>query len=524
MANSIRKSAPATDQEFVRRAFLDLIGRIATPAEVRHFELNRDRPRLVHRLLYETVRIDGKEFDYPEEFARNWANIWAVWLMTRTANAVHLEQMRVWLEEHFARHSSHKEMVEKLLTATGKTNDNGAVNYVLANLGDAVPQDKRDEDGHFDVVPVTSRTTRLFLGLQTQCVQCHDHPFNPDWKQHAFWGVNVFFRQVKRDGAPNMMRTAPGDAAVLTLGDDAGVNKEGLIAYEKRSGVVLYTKPTFLDGRKMDFGPGAATAQSRREQLAKLITSSEQFPKAYVNRIWGQLFGRGLNEQPGVDDFGEHNKVVHPELLDFLAKEFAGDTSSYPYNQYNAYDPKKLLYWLCTSEAYGLSSIANPTNEKPEAEALFSRMLLKALSPEQLFESLSVATGAENGASTQEKKRKREEWMRKLTVNFGDDEGNEITFNGTLLQALMMMNGRELGEAIRNKDKGTVAEAMRKGRNNPSRVIDELFLAALNRHPRSYELSKLMEAGRKTRDTGSFYFFSDVFWALLNSNEFILNH
>jgi hypothetical protein len=521
-ANSIKPSARASEQEFIRRVYLDLIGRIATPAEVRYFELNRDRARLVHRLLYEKVKIDGKEYDYPEEFARNWANIWTVWLLTRTGNPVYHEQMRVWLEEHFAKNWSHKEMVEKLLTATGKTNDNGAVNYILGNLGEAVPKGKEDEEGHFDVVPLTSRTTRLFLGLQTQCVQCHDHPFNPDWKQHAFWGVNVFFRQVKRDGSPNMMRNNQASAAVMTLGDDSGVNKEGLIAYEKRSGVVLYTKPTFLDGRKIELDAG--TALSRREQLAKLVVSSEQFPKAYVNRIWGHLFGRGLNEQPSVDDFGEHNKVVHPELLDYLAKEFASDSSSYPYNQYNAYDPKKLLYWLCTTDAYGLSSVANATNEKPEAEVVVSRMLLKALSPEQLFESLSVATGADNGTSTQEKRKKREEWMKKLTVNFGDDEGNEITFNSTLLQALMMMNGKELGDAIRNKDKGTVAEAMRKGKGSAPRVIDELFLAALNRHPQGYELGKITAAGAKTRDTASFYFFSDVFWALLNSNEFILNH
>ena len=79
-------------------------------------------------------------------------------------------------------------MVEKLITAKGKTNDNGAVNFVLQHLGEAVPQAEQERDGKFDMVPITSRTTRLFLGLQTQCVQCHDHPFNPDWKQSNFWG------------------------------------------------------------------------------------------------------------------------------------------------------------------------------------------------------------------------------------------------------------------------------------------------------------------------------------------------
>ncbi len=520
-ANNVKPSAPAGNHEFLRRVYLDLIGRIATPAEVRDFERNPSRSRLVHRLLYEKVKIEGKEFDYPEEFARNWANIWTVWLMTRSANPVYRDQMRVWMEEHFARNGSHKEMVEKLLTATGKNTDNGAVNYILQHLGEPVPRGKEREEGHFDVVPLTSRTTRLFLGQQTQCVQCHDHKFYPEWKQSHFWGVNVFFRQVNRPEMLARQNNRGMAAPALSLVDDADVNPEGMISFEKQSGVVLYTKATFLDGRKMDLPAGSRT---RRQVLAELITTSDQFPKAYVNRIWGHLFGRGMNEQPAVDDFGEHNKVIHPELLDLLAREFASETPEYePGRGNNAYDPRKLLFWVCTSDAYGLSSVPNATNDKPEAEVYFSRMLLKALTPEQLFESLAQATGAYSGSSS-ERKKKREEWLKKLVVNFGDDEGNEITFNGTLLQALMLMNGKDLGDALHDTTKGTVAEAIRKSRGNPSRAIDELFLAALNRHPTSKESSDIGRAARKYGDGSSLYFLSDVFWALLNSNEFILNH
>jgi Protein of unknown function (DUF1549)/Protein of unknown function (DUF1553) len=512
--NKIRPSARATDSEFLRRAYLDIIGRIATPAEVRHFELNRDRTKLIHRLLYEKVKIENHEYDYPEEFARNWANVWTVWLMTRSANPVYQEQMRVWLEELFAKNGSHKEMVAKLLTATGKTNDNGAVNYILRHMGEPNTA-KPDEDGHFDAIPITSRTTRLFLGLQTQCVQCHDHPFNPDWKQSNFWSVNVFFKQVDREPRDLGRVRNTMDVVQQTLKDDPAVNKESITAYEKRSGVVLYTKAVFLDGRKADFDN---QTKSRREVLADLVTSAEQFPKAYVNRIWGHLFGRGMNEQAAVDDFGEHNKVVHTELLDYLAKEFAAETPEYEFNKYNSFDAKKLLYWVCTSEAYGLSSVPNATNDKPEAEVFFSRMLLKAMSPEQLFDSLTLATEGVVQKQTEERKKRREEWMKKLVVNFGDDEGNEITFNGTLLQALMLMNGKELSEAIRAKDKGTLYEAMRKGKGTPNRVIEELYLATLNRRPGS-EASRI---GRLNRNDVNSY--ADLMWALLNSNEFILNH
>src|SRR5262249_34941536 len=147
--NKLRPSARATDDEFIRRAYLDIIGRIATPAEVRYFEINRDRPRLIHRLLYEKVKLEGHEFDYPEEFARNWANIWTVWLMTRSANPTYQDEMRVWLEEFFAKNGSHKEMVEKLLTAKGKNSDNGAVNYILRNLGEVQNDGGKLDEGVF---------------------------------------------------------------------------------------------------------------------------------------------------------------------------------------------------------------------------------------------------------------------------------------------------------------------------------------------------------------------------------------
>jgi hypothetical protein len=515
-ANNVRPSAKATNLEFLRRTYLDLIGRIATPAEVRYFEMNPDRAKLIRRLMYEKVKIDGQEFDYAREFANNWANIWTAWLMTRTGTPTYREQMHDWLEEHFTKDGSHKDMVEKLLTATGDTETNGAVNYVLKHLGDPTAKGKQDEEGYFDVVPVTSRTTRLFLGLQTQCVQCHDHPFNPDvWKQQHFWGVNVFFRQVKREPLtiprqPNNMPAAPK----LTLLDDDARNPQGMIAFEKRNGAVLLSRATFVDGRKMELSEG--DNRSRRQKLAEMVVTSEQFPKAYVNRIWGHLFGRGVNEQASVDDFGDHNKVVHPELLNYLATEFATETSAYEFNRSNAYDPKKLIYWICTSEAYSLSSVPNGSNDKPEAEQFFSRMLLKAMSPEQLYESLAKATGVERTSSSEWKK-KREEWMKKLVVNFGDDEGNEITFNGTLIQALMMMNGKELNDAIKNPDRGTLAEIIRKYRT-PNRVIEEIYLAALNRRPTAGD-SRVLRF--RSNDAG---FYVDLYWTLLNSSEFILNH
>src|SRR5947209_2066295 len=249
--NNLKAPDLTSDYSFVRRVYLDILGRIAKPQEVMAYVRDNSpgtaaakRARLVRKLLTDK--------EYAEEYARNWANVWTVWLLTRSGNPIYHDQMRVWLEEQFEKNVPYRALVTQLLTATGKTNQNGAVNYVLAHLGEAIPKNKQAEEGQFEVVPVTSRTTRLFLGLQTQCVQCHDHKFNPEWKQQHFWGVNVFFRQVHRDGQPNMMRANRDmtTAAVLTLRDDASRNKDSLVYYEKRNGEIRPALATFLDGRQ----------------------------------------------------------------------------------------------------------------------------------------------------------------------------------------------------------------------------------------------------------------------------------
>jgi hypothetical protein len=204
-------------------------------------------------------------------------------------------------------------------------------------------------------------------------------------------------------------------------------------------------------------------------------------------------------------------------LLDYLAKEF----KNYGNN------PRDLIRWICNSEAYNLSSVANKTNEKADTEPFFSRMLLKAMSPEQLFESLMTATQAEQAETKDAKKKLREDWMKNLIVNFGDDEGNEVTFNGTVVQALMLMNGKEINDAISNPNKGTVATICRLHGRNQVKTLDLLYMTALNRLPTSREYSliaarsKIVGAADLKNPLAPW---QDLFWALVNSNEFILNH
>jgi hypothetical protein len=501
--NKIRPSARASDYEFMRRASLDIIGRVAKPQEIEKFLKDPDSSRrflLIERLLKS------------DEYARNQANLWTVWLMTRAGangagGSIYHEQMHRWLEDQFKKESmSFKELVRELLTASGKTNENGAVNYILSHLGEAVPNDKQrgeDGEGKFTMVPVTSRTARLFLGVQIQCAQCHAHPFNEEWKQDHFWGINAFFRQVDRKGNPMANREV-----VLELVDNSEFDPSGAVYYEQRNGVLKQARAVFLDGTRPE-SPSA----NRRSELARMVTGNKAFPKAYVNRMWAHFLGRGFTNP--VDDFGPQNEPSHPELLDELSSAFEN----------YGYDPRRLIRWISNSEAYGLSSASNKTNEKADAEPFFSRMLLKTMTPEQLFESLIVATQAEMFESRENRQKLRREWMQKLTTNFGDDEGNEVNFNGTVVQALMLMNGADLNSAVSSKDKGTVPWAIVYKRA-PQAIMHHLYMAALNRPPNARESARVVEILRKApaKAHDSLSLWQDLFWALLNSNEFILNH
>jgi hypothetical protein len=506
MSNKLTASKPVDDYEFIRRASLDIVGRIAKPAEIDEYLKDPKETRralLIERLL--------KNEDYP----KNWANIWSNWLLTRSGpfsrNNYH-EALNVWLEDQFAGNSPYNKIVEALITAKGKNigkdkDSNAATNFILAHLGEPVPAAEVAKEGHFTMIPVTARITRLFLGIQTQCTQCHNHPFDTNRHQRDFWGVNAFLRQVARKGTPPNMRQMNGPGLTLELLDDPNVNLDGLVTYEERNGKFQVSKPALPGGAAYDSDKDKdKDKKTRREELASMVLEHDNFPKAIVNRMWAHFFGKGLSNP--VDDFTEQSQCAYPELLQELGKQY----KHYGYNQ------KDLIRWICNSKAYQLGCVANKTNDKPDAEPLFSRMLLKSMSPEQLFESLWVATKMKGA-----KDKLKAEWQSSLITNFGDDEGNEVNFNGTVVQALMMMNGKEINEAVNNADDGTVAQIMKKHKGTAKSVINELYLVSLNRPATEKEIAKIQAAFKGNKD-GLAPQCQDLFWALLNSNEFLLNH
>jgi hypothetical protein len=583
----------AKDHEFMRRAFIDLIGRIPTPEEIIDFQNDTSankRAKLVHRLLNEdkyTPKNGGKALtsipgikmpqgviDYHDAYAQNFAELWTTWLLTRSNTMpLYRNQLNNWLTTQFAGVGNGEnkngvpwnQVVRELIGASGKGNENGAVIFVIRHLGDPIVAEmgqKTDynKEGKYDAVPITSRVTKLFLGIQSQCVQCHDHPFNKEYIQSDFWGVNAFFRQTERSGTTNPRNVAAGLEPQVTLSDVPAWNSPGLVLYERRDGQRKASYATMLrdlaqfeksepTGKRLVPGniPERLSGMTRRQILAQWVTEHDNFGKAFVNRMWGHLFGRGLNAEPTVDDFSSNNQVVHPELLDYLAEEF---------KKYN-YDPKKLLEWICTSDAYNLSHVARKEYADPKYDPYFARMPLKAMSPEVMFDSLATAVRAETRKDDAAYRALKNTWTQKLTQNFGDDEGNEVNFNGTVVQALLMMNGVELNREIGSGGKGKgggglIEDIMKKRGQRPSEIYDELFLMTVSRHPTADEVKKMEEVrngyaridlgppapkgtGTKPPPKGATVpippsavtdvtFYQDVLWALLNSNEFMLNH
>ncbi len=495
--NELKPSPSANDAEWIRRVYLDVIGRIPDADEVAAFLEDSDKTK-------RSKKID--ELLANPDYVRNWTEIWTNLLIGRnTPDRTSRSGMRKFLRESFARNRPWNEIVYDLVTAEGHYEENGAVNFILAQLQGNV----NNEDYH---VEATAKLTRILLGMQVQCTQCHNHPFN-EWKQNQFWEFNSFLRQTRR---------IDHDKYDPESGQDVDDYSElvfrqfgGPVYYEMRNGLVQVAYPKYLESEVSPDAP------NRREELGKLMAHddpSHTVAKAMVNRTWSHFMGYGFTRP--VDDMGPHNPASHPELLDRLSDEFVK----------SGYDVKQLVKWICNTEAYNLTSKYNSDNDFDNPSAgevpLFSHMYVKTMNAEQLYDSLLVATNADqSGAGNfQQAQQQRQRWLQDfLRIFGGNDEDEPTLFSGSIPQALLMMNGPLVEKAI-SAEKGSYLYSVLSNprfRSDNSR-IQALFVSALGRFPTRHEQSQL--SGAIKRYPKKLTAFQDLYWALLNSNEFIVNH
>ena len=417
--------------------------------------------------------------------------------------------MQKYLRDAFAIEKPYDKFVFELISATGSTapgekDFNGATNFLAMKLNEE------------KAAQATAETSKVFMGLQVQCTQCHNHPFNA-WKQDKYWEMNAFFRQARalrkfRQGS-RMVRAA--EIVDEDFAGEAGSPKEAVTFYELRNGEMKSATPVFIDGTAISAN-GFVKNVNRRLELAKLITKTDYMPKTMVNRTWAHFLGYGFTNP--IDDMGVHNAPSHPELLDYLAKEF----------KQTGYNVKELIRWVTLSDAYSLSSKSTPANKIDDPllgeSPKFTHFYLRQMRAEELYESLVTATGAGSGkGSYEQQERMKNQWLQQFTVAFGTDEGDETTsFNGTIPQVLMMFNGDLVKKAI-SFEQGSMLYKLAHAKMKDSERFRYLFNAGLSRNPTKKE-KQALELLVKSKNGNLKEAVEDMWWAILNSNEFIFNH
>ena len=494
--NKVVAAEIADDHEWVRRCFLTLTGRIPTVSEASAFVAStspRKRISLVDSLLNDP------------RFAENLSVTWTNLLIGRTnARQVDQEALYGFLQRQFLKNRPWMETVGDLIAAEGRSDQNGATNFLLAHLND-------------QATPATAVTARLFLGQQVQCTQCHDHPFAKDRQQDEFWSLNAFFKQAER--RPLSVTATDGKSQnVWTLADTGAA---GMTFYDTLRGQQQAVLPEF-DGHAMQ----ADDSRSRRAELVRLLAadSHHRVAQAMINRTWAQVFGYGFTNP--IDDLGPHNPVSHPELLDFLTQSFAESD----------YDVRRLMRWLTLSQTFQLSSLQTEQSfaiDDPQegGTPLFSRAYQRPMGPEQVYDSIRIAirSAADQPIDSSIGSTHRREWVEQFVQSYGTDENDEqLTFEGNITQAMLMMNGEDLQAAI-PLTAVEVTKTVHEGPQGILKSLERIAMATLNREPSEREekifrgryraLTRSMPNDLAIRTATE-----DMLWAYLNSSEFTSVH
>ncbi len=479
-------SEPCRDDEFLRRATLDTLGRLPTLAETREFlsDSSADkRAKLVERLLAPESR-----FAYADFWATKWGDLLRPNTQRVGVKPVYL--LDQWIREKFRENTSWDALVTELLTATGSSHAYGPV---------AVIRDKREP------ADMTEFVSQLFLGVRLACAKCHHHP-SEKWSQDDYYAMAAFFGSMKRKGQ--------GISAPISGEPEFWwVEPAGTVTHPVTE-VVMTPKPP--DGPEF---PEIASEKDPRAVLAEWMTSPENpfFARAMVNRIWAEMFGRGLVDP--VDDFRESNPPVNEPLLEWLAHDFAA----------NGFDQKHTIRLILNSRHYQQSSLPNEHNIGDNRN--FSRSYRRRLPGEVLLDSVSALTGqSETLQGLPADARAMQQWNHLLPSDFLDAFGRpdssaappcERETGGSVVQALHLMNSGSLQKKLAGKNPW-MDELL--GMPTPE-TVETLYLRLFSRYPSPAEqetaLNHLLqeETGQTNRAA-----LEDLIWSLLNSAEFVLNH
>jgi hypothetical protein len=469
----VRPADRAEDAEFFRRVHLDLAGRIPSVTEVRDF-LDDDRPNKRRLWVDRILQADPDDPSYRDAHVHHFANVWRDWLLAQTNQQVQFQQpaLEAWLRQRLRTNVGYDRLVRELLTQTfdgnggpGRGEGSPAVFY---------------QANEFKPENLAGSTARLFLGVKLECAQCHDHPFD-HWTRTQFWQFAGFFTDLPAQGQPGQQGRPSGRGEIRIPGQDRVV------------------RARFLDGKEPRWKEGTGT----RPTLAEWMTAADNpyFARATVNRMWACFFGVGLADPP--DGTTSEPPAAHKELLDELARQFVA----------HGYDLKFLIRAITASQAYQRTSAVSHSSHK--SAHLFARMPLRGLSPEQLFDSLAEAT--EYGADGARPARGQ------FLARFVGQE-QKTDYQTSILQALYLMNSQFVADRTslaKNRTLATLAEQ----RTSTARKVESLYLVVLSRKPRPDEAERLVKYVEKGGPAGDpKKALADVFWVLLNSPEFILNH
>jgi hypothetical protein len=477
----INPSAICTDEEFLRRASLDICGVLPTSDEYRSFMASADpqkRAALVDQLLSR------------KEFVDLWVMKWSELMMIRTVpNEVSYKAMLLyynWLQERIEANTPIDQLVRELLSAKGGTFTEPATNYF---------QHERD------TLKTAENVAQVFMGMRIQCAQCHNHPFDR-WTMDDYYGFANFFAQIGRK---------PGEDPRETIVFNSG---NGDVKHPVGGRVV---PPKFLGGAVPD-----TQGRDRREVLADWLASpaNEYFGRNLVNIVWAHFFGSGIVDE--VDDVRVSNPPVNKALLDVLATRFVE----------SKYDFKQLVREICTSNAYQRSTQANETNADDDRN--FSKARLRRIRSEVLLDVVTAAT------ATQNKFQGLPLGARAVQIADGNTSSYFLTTFGratrgtacscevkmepNLSQALHLLNGDTVQEKIAS---GGVVKRMLDENRSAEQIVEEIYLRTLTRMPTEKERTALLEILQDpaAQDPAAIQRnLEDSFWAILNSRDFVFNH